>query len=72
MHNAFVFDMHGVIDVKLEESIDVTILFNGTIWNSLLNGVFILPIGNTTCPPTHVVVTSLSCGAILMFYTHIY
>ena len=53
---------------KVEGSIDVAILFIGTSQISFFSGVFVMPIGDSTCPITHVVVTPISC----LIHIHLY
>ena len=60
MRNAFVFDgrqwaWSERISAKVEGSINVAIFFIGASGTSFLGGVFVLPIGNSTCSTTHVV-----------------
>ena len=62
MRNAFVVDgVHGVtnITMRVDDNIDLTILFIRSREKSFFNrvsGVIVLPIGDSTCPTTHVVV----------------
>ena len=62
MHNVFVFDgRHGWSprkSMEVEGSNNVEILFIGTSRNSFFGGVFLLPIGNSTCSTTRV----MSCS----------
>ena len=52
--SAFVFDDGHGIRATLKRN-DVAIVFTGGSQNSFLSGVFVLPIGNLACSPTHVV-----------------
>ena len=47
---------------KDEASLDVAILFIGARRNSFFHGVFIFPIGNSTCSTTHVAMKAPGCG----------
>ena len=55
MRNAFVFDGSESISTKAKGSTNMTIFFIAASENSFLIGVFVLPIGNSTCSTTHVV-----------------
>ena len=40
-------------------------------WNIFLTGVLFLPIGYSAGPTTHVPITLLSCGIIVVFFAHL-
>ena len=61
------FDCHIATSIKVEGSINVVVLLIGESKKSFLHGVFILPIGDSTCPTTYVAVTPLNCDSM-----HIY
>ena len=48
----------------------VEIFFNGTRKNPFLNGLFICPIGDSTCPTTQLEVITLNYGANVVFFMH--
>ena len=56
-----------IIYLKFDESTNVPIISIRANRNSLLNGVFVLPIGNSSCHTTLVVVMTFDCGIVVMF-----